>query len=205
MTISRVGEMSRQLSLAGCDAVPAATDRLFFAIYPDADAAARIERLARNLRDGHRLRGRPLAIERFHVTLHYLGDYPGLPKDILAAATNAAASVAMPPFEVAFDRASSFRRPRKLPLVLRTGDDVATLMAFHRTLVTAMTKFGLGCREEPHYTPHVTLLYDDRCVADEPVETIAWTVREFVLVNSLIGQGRHVPLARWPLRGLDPY
>ena len=188
----------------GFDGVPTPTDRLFFAIYPNADAAARIARLARSLRDEHRLRGKPLAIKRLHVTLLHLGDYPGLPQDILAAASQAAATVAMPPFQVSFDRASSFRRPRKLPFVLRAGDDVATLMAFHRTLVTAMTQVGLGCREEPHYTPHVTLLYDDHWVADEPVETIAWTVREFVLVDSLIGQGRHVPLARWSLRGLDP-
>lgn len=188
----------------GVGVVPTKTDRLFFAIYPDSHAAARIERLARNLRQAHRLRGKPLAIERFHITLHYLGDYPGLPQDILAAATEAAASVAMPPFEVSFDRVSSFRRPRKLPFVLRAGDHVATLMAFHRTLGTAMTTVGLAHCVAPQYTPHVTLLYDDRCVADERVEPIAWTVREFVLVDSLIGRGRHVALAHWPLRGLEP-
>jgi 2'-5' RNA ligase len=33
------------------------------------------------------------------------------------------------------------------------------------------------------------------------VEPIRWTVREFVLVHSLLGQTRHVPLARWSLGG----
>jgi 2'-5' RNA ligase len=47
----------------------------------------------------------------------------------------------------------------------------------------------------------MTLLYDDRSVAEQAVETIGWTAREFVLVHSLLGQTRHIPLGRWPLRG----
>lgn len=53
---------------------------------------------------------------------------------------------------------------------------------------------------EPQYTPHISLLYDDQCMAEQAVETIGWTVREFVLVHSLLGQGQHVPLAHWPLQ-----
>ncbi|MGI9026953.1 MAG: RNA 2',3'-cyclic phosphodiesterase [Burkholderiaceae bacterium] len=196
--------MTMQLPLAGIDAIPSHAHRLFFALYPDADAAAHIERVARHLRSTHRLRGSPLAAERFHVTLHFLGDYLGVPRNIVAAADEAAATVVTPPFEVSFDRASSFGRSRNLPFVLRASDDVAALMSFHGTLGTAMTKAGLGRYVNAVYTPHVTLLYDDRCVAEEPVDAIAWTVREFVLIDSLIGQGRHVPLARWPLRDLAP-
>ena len=43
------------------------------------------------------------------------------------------------------------------------------------------------------------MLYDDRLVAWQAVEPVRWTVREFVLMHSLLGQHRHVPLARWPL------
>ncbi len=194
--------MATQFPLAGIDATRSQAHRLFFALYPDADAAAQIERVARHLHGTHRLRGNPLAAERFHVTLHFLGDYLDVPRNVVAAANEAAATVVMPPFEISFDHASSFRRPRNMPFVLGGGKDAATLMAFHRTLGMALQKVGLGRYLEAHYTPHVTLLYDDRCVAEEPVETIAWTAREFVLVDSLIGQGRHVPLTRWPLRGL---
>lgn len=48
-------------------------------------------------------------------------------------------------------------------------------------------------------TPHVTLLYDDRHVAEHAVDTIRWTVQEFVLVHSLVGQTLYIPLGRWPL------
>ena len=90
-----------QLSLTGFDAPSRPTDRLFFAIFPDATAAARIAQLAQHLRDEHGLKGRPLATERFHITLHHLGDYVGLPQSVVAAAGDAAVAVAMPPFEVA--------------------------------------------------------------------------------------------------------
>jgi 2'-5' RNA ligase len=192
--------MPEQLSLAGFGAAPALTDRLFFAILPDMDAAERIAQLARHLRSEHGLKGRPLATERFHVTLHHVGDYTGLPQGIVDTAVKAAATVEMASFEVAFDRAASFfGRTGNRPFVLRGGDGVAALAAFHDVLGTAMRKAGLGGKANPHYTPHVTLLYDDRCIAEQPVDAVSWAVHEFVLVRSLLGQTRHVPLARLPL------
>jgi 2'-5' RNA ligase len=64
-----------------------------------------------------------------------------------------------------------------------------------------MQKLGLWRLIEPQCEPHVTLLYDNRCVAEETVDTVPWTVREFVLVHSLHGQGRYVLLERWELLG----
>jgi RNA 2',3'-cyclic 3'-phosphodiesterase len=198
--------MPGQSSLPGFDAAPKPTDRLFFAIFPDADAAARIAQLALLLRSEHGLRGTPLKPERFHVTLHPLGDYAGLHHGIIASASQAAAAVVRQPFDlsfdIAFDRAASFcSKPSNRPFVLRGSDGLAAVTAFQQSLSTEMTKAGLGHWVKPAYTPHVTLLYDDRCVAEQAVEPIRWTAHEFVLVHSLIGQSLHVPLARWPLRG----
>ena len=195
--------MPDQPSLPGFDAAPQRlTDRLFFAVFPDADAAARIAQLAQQLRAEHGLHGKPLKPERFHVTLHHLGDYAGLPQDIVAMASQGAAAVALPPFDIAFDRAASFcSTPRNRPFVLQGDGGVAAVTVFQQALGVEMTKVGLGRWAKSAYTPHITLLYDDRCVAEQAVETIAWTAHEFVLVHSLIGQTRHVPLARWPLRG----
>jgi 2'-5' RNA ligase len=178
------------------------TDRLFFAVFPDAAAASAVERLAHRLRAAHGLQGRPLPIERFHVTLHFLGDHAGLPADIVAAATQAAASLVARPFEVVFDRAASFsRRQHRKPFVLLGREGVAALSAFQRTLGEALVRVGLARRIEPRFTPHLTLLYDDQAVPEQPVEPVRWTVSEFVLVHSLLGRTRHLPLGRWPLRG----
>ena len=193
--------MSEQLSLMAFETAPQPTDRLFFAIFPDADAAARIARHARHLRGEHGLTGGSLATERFHITLHHLGDYAGLPQDVVGAAAEAATTVTTPEFNVVFDRVLSFSgRSGNRPLVLRGDNGLVALAAFQQALGLALRKAGLGRWVARSFTPHVTLLYDDISVAEQPIEPLDWTVREFVLVHSLLGQTRHVPLARWPLQ-----
>lgn len=194
--------MSDQLSLMGFDEPPRPTDRLFFALFPTQDAAGRIADLALRLRGEHGLSGTPLQAQRFHITLHHLGDYAGLPPDVVALARQAGQALALPPFEITFDRVASFSgHPSKRPFVLRgTDDDLAALTAFQQTLGTAMRKVGLGRRVDVRFTPHVTLLYDSRLVAEQPVAPIHWIADELVLVHSLLGQTRYVPLARWTLQ-----
>jgi 2'-5' RNA ligase len=176
-------------------------DSLFFAIFPDASAAERIAQLAQQLRGEQGLHGKPLKTQRFHVTLHHLGHHAGLPQELVTLAGQAAAAVVLPPFDIAFDRASSFTSAtRHRPLVLRGGEGLLALTAFQQALGVAMGEVGLQRWAKPGYTPHATLLYDDRSVAEQAVETIAWTAREFVLVHSQLGEGRYTPLGSWPLR-----
>jgi hypothetical protein len=47
----------------------------------------------------------------------------------------------------------------------------------------------------------IPLLYDSRVVRELRIEPILVDVRDFVLVHSMIGQQKHIELARWPLRG----
>jgi len=174
---------------------------VFFALYPDPCTARRLHRLAWHLRHKQGLNGRPLADRRLHVSLCNIGDYARLTNEAAAAIDEAMATITMPPFLVAFNEAQSFSGGHKQPVVLVGDDGVAGLMLLQRELVAALDKTGIGrCKQRP-YNPHVTLLYDERSIPDQPVAAISWVVREFVLVCSLQGQGRHVPLARWPLRG----
>jgi RNA 2',3'-cyclic 3'-phosphodiesterase len=187
-----------QLPLAGLGPVPETTMGLFFGTYPDEKAAADIDTLAQRLRAQHGLKGRPRRKDLFHFTLLDLSDCIGPPERVIALASEAAATISMPSFTVALDHVVPFGRSRKGPLVLGGGDGVAALVMLHQVLADAMTKAGLRVKVKS-YTPHLTLLYDRGDVARQPVETISWTVRDFVLVQSLIGQSKHVPLARWPL------
>ncbi|HEY0300012.1 MAG TPA: hypothetical protein VGC36_01675, partial [Rhizomicrobium sp.] len=61
-------------------------------------------------------------------------------------------------------------------------------------------KAGLGGATKGDFKPHVTLLRDSLRVAPAPLAPIVWTVRDFVLVHSLLGRTTHIHLARWPLR-----
>ena len=89
----------------------------------------------------------------------------------------------------------------RLHLVHVDNNGVARLKLFQRELVSALDKTGIGRHKHRPYNPHITLLYDEHRIPDQPVEAISWIVREVVLVCSLQGQGRHIMLARWPLRG----
>ena len=189
-----------QGTLGGFDARPP-SDRLFFAVHPDPQTARRIVALAEALRAKHGLRGKPIAAERLHVTLHHLGDHCGLPESLIARIGGAATQLTMPPFEVGFDRVASFvRGARSRPCVLRAEAEDANpaLLALQAGLAAHLRDAGLGRYVERHFTPHVTLLYADVEVA-ETVAQIGWTVRGFALVHSLLGRGQHRILQSWPL------
>ena len=194
---------AQQPSLEGVAPAPPNTDRLFFALLPDAPAIARIERLIADLRHDHGLKGKALGASRFHVTLLHLGAFPCVPRELVDAACAAVqALTVIPTFKIGFDRVGSFsRRPSNMPLVLLGEEGVIAAKAFQQALCKAMARAGEDDGGDAHYTPHLTLLYDDKHVARRAIEPITWTANEFVLVRSVIGQGRHEVLARWPLHG----
>lgn len=193
--------MTEQFSLPGFDPPTSPTDNLFFAVRPDAQAADRIAALTERLRGEHGLKGKSLGVGRFHVTLHPLGDSVGVPLHVVAAATEAAAAVAMAPFDVVFDHALSFGRKRNRPVVLGGGEGLATITSLQGALGLALKKTTLGHVVRTSFTPHLTLLYDDRGIDLRAVEPIHWIAREFLLVRSLLGRSQHEVLGRWPLRG----
>lgn len=175
------------------------TERLFFALYPDAAAKTRIADLARGLRAGLRLSGNPAGENRLHVTLQFLGSYRGLPHALLDAAMVAGSNVEAAAFDVAFDSVASFDGRGKRPLVLLGDGGLAPLRSLRRKLRAHLRAGGTTLAREPAYTPHVTLLYDDEMVRRAQVEAVAWRAREFMLVKSLVGRAEHVTLGRWPL------
>ncbi|KQY29795.1 2'-5' RNA ligase [Caulobacter sp. Root487D2Y] len=189
--------MSDQFSLFDA---PPVTDRLFFAIFPDPATAACIAERADALRAAHRLNGRPLAPERFHITLHHLGDHAGVRRDIVAMAGQAAEAIRTAPFEVVFDRAASFHNGGNNPFVLQGGEGLDALKVFQRDLGLAMARAGLGKLADKSFTPHVTMLYDRQLVAEQATAPVRWTVGGFTLVHSLLGRTEHVALGNWTLR-----
>jgi 2'-5' RNA ligase len=174
---------------------------LFFALQPDMTAAAQAAELSERLRTAHGLKSLATDPRRLHVTLHHLGAWPELPPDLVTRSAQAATSLRGVAFEVRFDSVGSFRsRARKHPLVLLARAAMPALQAFRSDLGAALRLHGVAAGEGD-FTPHMTLLRDACVLPEQPVDPIGWKAREFVLLQSLIGQGRHVVLGRWPLQG----
>lgn len=192
--------MSQQGSLFDFEPPPKNTDRLFFAVMPSPSAIDSIRALTAELKAQHGMTGRPIDEAKLHATLCVLGDFPGMPDALIKSASKAAALVADStlPFKVGFDTAQTFNTgPRHRPLVLTGTEGIAGLSGFYKNLSGALLKTS-GLRNSPSYTPHVTVLYDDVAAAPQSVAPVEWTVREFVLLHSHIGQGRpYNILARW--------
>jgi 2'-5' RNA ligase len=177
---------------------PSQKDRIFFACLPDPATAARIHDLAAKLKFANGFDGTLILPEHLHVTLFHLGDWAALPEEIVRLAKGAAEALGAEPFEVEFRRAESFRNSTGIyPFVLTA--DVAPWRKLHDALAQALARAGLGGATKGEFKPHITLLRDEKRASPAPIAPIAWTVRDVVLVHSLLGKTTHVHLGRWPL------
>jgi 2'-5' RNA ligase len=171
-----------------------ATDRLFFAVLPDAETAEKIAERAAVWRARYGLTGRLLRAPHFHVNLAPVHEGTPLPDagDIEAWVARAR-GIPMPSFRVAFDRLTSFANGA---LVLTGEEATIGLEVLQQRLSDALDDTPRPARR---YTPHVTLLHGGRHIEAEPVEPIAWTVREVALVHGRAGQTTPRCLVRLPL------
>lgn len=207
--------MDEQFSLPGFDPEPApstappATDRLFFAVLPDAEAIAAIRQCTSQLQSQQRLRGRPIINGRLHISLLGLGDYVGIPVPLIESVSRAAAMVSFAAFDVHFDKALTFTHKnadpsKQKPSVLIESADSQGLTGLQHSLIASMQKVGIPIKAPSSFTPHVTLLYCKQNLEAAGVSPVAWKVREFVLVRSEIGDTSrpYDIVGRWPLSNL---
>ena len=173
------------------------TDRLFFAVLPDAETVDAICRARRELCEKTGLSGADVPPQQLHVALLRVADYvvPPTAEDI-DAILREAGTVEMLPFRVSFGRAKSVARGA---LVLTAGRGGATLEKLSIRLRDALTAPGTESRRA--VPPHMTLMRSETIQRTHRAEPIAWTVREVVLVHSLLGKATHRVVGRLPLRG----
>lgn len=178
--------------------------RLFFAVMPDPDTAARIAGMNGWLGSEMNVKTRLLPTERFHITLYSLGDFVRVPEVIVARACAAAAAVRVPPFGVTLDQISSFKgQPGHRPLVLTGSAGMEALADFQQELGKALRAASLRI-SSARFNPHLTLLYDEGRVEQRAIEPITWTVSELVLIDSWLGKTHYDVKGRWPLKGAGP-
>jgi 2'-5' RNA ligase len=174
---------------------------LFLAVRPSPGEAETIARLAEELNQNYRLDGKPVRPQNLHVTLVEFAKLKEPEKTVLEKVPAAARRVALPAFQIAFDRALSFSGQKGKALVLTGSEGVAGLVALQQALIAALHKEWLKISANSRYTPHMTLLYADREIEEISLPPLRWTATELVFIRSLAGKSTHIVLDRWPLRG----
>lgn len=173
--------------------------KLFFALYPEPAAVEQASRIAARIRWRNGLWGKPTPQARLHITLNGLGVHGAPPDEMIVRASKAVSRIHVRPFLIALNQVVSWNgSPR--PLVLLGDEGVFGVYALHAAIHQALAEAGLRRPWEPSFTPHLTLLRDFHETPSEFVSPVTWIVRDFRLVDSLHGEGRHDVLGAWPLR-----
>lgn len=186
---------SEQPSLFGFEAAPR-DKHLILMIYPDHQATAEAGMRARRYQADNGLGGVVFNPELMHITLGHFDYWDDVPAGLVERISRAASKLAMAPFEVSFDQIGGF--PKNV--VLRGGHGLKALEAFQAALRQALAWEKLD-GAHMNFTPHVTVVYGQPGAVVAAIEPVAWTVKEFALVVSHHGKGRHEVLARYPLAG----
>jgi len=165
--------------------------RHFFALWPDAAAAAALAGLARELAE--QSGGTPVPRDKIHLTLAFLGEIdPGAVERARAIADAVRAAA----FEVRLDRTGSFRGARVGWAGCESPAPGLIEIASH--LGQALKESGFVLEERP-FAPHVTLARRIRsAVARTPIAPVQWTASAFALVRS--AAGRYETIGSWETR-----
>lgn len=169
---------------------------LFFANKPAPDLRAAIAEMAQRLARVHDLKGHLMDAGRLHMTMAAAwAENLSLPEAIWRA-QHVAMEIRAPACAACFDLVGSFRNRDRHPFVLR-GGGMTGLARLRARLREAMQRAGFAVSSS--FTPHMTLMWADRCVEDNPIAPISWPVEDFELILS--ADGDHIQLGRWPLTG----
>lgn len=165
--------------------------RVFFALWPDDATRAAISRATRDTVRASG--GRPIAKDRLHVTVAFLGE---LTEAGLGVA-RAVPPVQVGPFELVLDTVGVWPESKILWVAPSAPPDA--LGELETQLWDELVERGFRA-EDRVYRPHVTLARRARPI-DAAVEPVRWPVHELALVESF-PDGRNVHyevLERWAL------
>jgi len=157
---------------------------LVFLIKPPPEVADEIDFVRRKL---GLYRG--YSTDRLHITIQPLGLRRDLSDNAILLARAAADALVHPPFHVAFDQVNGGK--------LEGSEPIRGFLAFRAAFQKAMsTRMSYRKHRTP---PHVTLVYK-RLSGSRRIDTISWLVEEFLLIESIQGEGRHIERGRWQLQ-----
>ena len=171
-----------------------ATQRLFFALWPDASTSDALATLAQQI--ATESGGRPTAPGNVHLTLAFLGDQP---RRIARELSAAAARISAPPFDLVFDRVDSWRKNAIAWAGVQNMPP--PLVELQQAITRSLLVSGLQPDERP-FAVHVTLARRITAAVRRPLAPpLVWHVTAFALVASELAAvgARYRVLSSWPL------
>ena len=168
--------------------------RLFFANKPSFEVRLAIAEMGQGLIAAHGLQGHVMDAGRLHLTLAAAWAEHLSLQEAIWRAQNLAIQMRGAACLACFDVTGSFRSGDRFPFVLR-GEGMTGLADFRAYLSRRMQRAGFAVTAG--FMPHMTLIWADRRVEDNPIAPISWPVEDFELVLS--ADGDHIQLGRWAL------
>ena len=174
---------------------PRKPERLIFMLLLEVASAASAVGVASGLLDQYGIQAKLLRYGRLHISLHLVGDFRRLRDKFIFAASRAADSIKLQPFEVCFDHVVTFphSRPGNRATVLLGGSP--ELVDLQRHLADAMIRNGL--KANLGFNPHVTLFYSGLAVPLQRVRPVRFVIKDFLLVHSELWLSKYNILSRW--------
>lgn len=175
------------------------SSRLFFALWPDDETRQALVRLSQSVEAKEFKWVQP---HNLHVTLVFLGQ---VDNDAEALIKQSAAEIAVPSFELAFDKLSYWSKPKILCLTclppaptvdctnaggtppVSGGTEQCRKPAEAAMLASALEAIAQNCglqTDARPYTPHITLARHARYLPRLKFKPIIWRAEAFCLVES---------------------
>jgi RNA 2',3'-cyclic 3'-phosphodiesterase len=179
-------------------------DNVFFALLPEGSCGAQAIAI-QTACIGQMGRSLYLVPEDcLHVSLLDIGTKKNLIlrsfESTIAKAREAAGKLRISPFDVVFDQALSFGGKAALkPFVLQMGEGREQVLDLYKKLKFLLAMAGVHS-DNKAATPHMTLARAAHTIPLTGIQPLRWTATRLVLVHSVVGETRHIPLESWALQ-----
>jgi len=167
--------------------------RLFLAFRPPRSVAAEIA----FWRESFLFGGNPVDNERLRLTLFMLGDFDRAPPDLIARVKDALSDSFIPSCRIVLDTLAGGAGSA----LLASSQNLSGARRVQSLVAGLLARAGIAPAPGWRFSPHVTLLHDHGYCGHWPIDPIRWTAEEIVLIESLVGRGRHIAHAVLPLGG----
>jgi RNA 2',3'-cyclic 3'-phosphodiesterase len=133
--------------------------------------------------------------DRLHVTLGQFGDFDAFPFGLVSLIFKALSKTHLPICRTVFDRLVAGRNST----LLAPSEQPLGVERLRAKLADNFKGQGIGAMKGQGRLPHVTLAYGQSDEGVWSIDPISWSVREVMLVESVVNKRRHNILGVWTL------